>query len=133
LNDCISKQIYINKGVREGCGLSPVLLNIYFNKIVQEFKISIRKGIQLNNRKLLYADDQILMATSEGELQKMTYHLNIIKRKYQRTISSTKTKSVAMCGNRIQRVKIMINDNLIEQVTDFKNTLVTVYRNTNVI
>ena len=36
------------------------------------------------------------------------------------TISSTKTKSMEMCGNRIQRVKIVINDNLIEQVTDFK-------------
>jgi predicted SPOUT superfamily RNA methylase MTH1 len=36
------------------------------------------------------------------------------------TISSTKTKSVAIYGNHIQRVKIVINDNLIEQVTDFK-------------
>ena len=36
------------------------------------------------------------------------------------TISSTKTKSMAMCGNYIQRVKIVINNNIIEQVTDFK-------------
>jgi len=36
------------------------------------------------------------------------------------TISSTKTKSMAMCGNHIQRVKIVINDTIIEQVTDFK-------------
>ena len=36
------------------------------------------------------------------------------------TISSTKTKSMAMCGNYIQRVKIGINNNIIEQVTDFK-------------
>jgi len=35
-------------------------------------------------------------------------------------ISSTKTKSMAMWGNHIQRVKIVINDNIIEQVTDFK-------------
>jgi len=84
----------------------------------------IKKGIQLNNRKLantiLYADDQILMATSEEELQTMAYHLNLIARKYKMTISSTKTKSMAMCGNHIQRVKIVINDNIIEQVTDFK-------------
>ena len=25
-----------------------------------------------------------------------------------------------MCGNHIQRVKIVINDNIIQQVTDFK-------------
>ena len=57
------------------------------------------------------------MATSEDELQTMAYRLNIIARKYRMTISSTKTKSMAMQGNHIQRVKIVINDNIIEQVT----------------
>jgi len=33
-------------------------------------------------------------------------------------ISSSKTKSMAMWGKHIQRVKIVINDNIIEQVTD---------------
>ena len=36
------------------------------------------------------------------------------------TIPSTKTKSMTMWGNHIQRVKIVINDSIIEQVTDFK-------------
>jgi hypothetical protein len=84
----------------------------------------VKKGIQLNNRKLvntiLYADDQILMATSEYDLQTMAYHLNLIARKYKITISSTKPKSIAMWGNHIQRVKTAINNNIIEQVTDFK-------------
>jgi len=50
--------------------LSPFIssFSIYINKIIQEFKIVIKEGIPLNNRKLintiLYADDQILMATS---------------------------------------------------------------------
>ena len=60
------------------------------------------------------------MATSEDELQTVAYHLNIIARKYKMTISSIKTQSIAMCGNHIQRVKIVINDNIIERVTDFK-------------
>jgi len=123
-NDRISEPIHMNKGVRQGCGLSPVLFNIYINKIIQDFKRVIKKGIQLNNRKLmntiLYADDQILIATSEDELQAMAYHLNLIARKHKMTISSTKTKSMEMWGNHIQRVKIVINDNIIEQVSDFK-------------
>ena len=69
---------------------------------------------------ILYADGQILMATSEDDLQAMAHHLNLIARKYKMTISSTKTKSMAMWGNYIQRVKIVINDNIIEQITDFK-------------
>ena len=120
-NDGISEPIHINKGVRQGCGLSPVLFNTHINKTIQEFKTVIKKGIQLNNRKLvdmiLYADDQILMATSKDDLQTMTHHLNLTARKYKMTISSIKTKSMAMWGNHIQRVKIMI---IIEQVTDFK-------------
>jgi len=60
------------------------------------------------------------MATSEDELQTMAHQLNLTARKYKMTISSTKTKSMAMCGNYIQRVKIAINNNIIEQVTDFK-------------
>jgi hypothetical protein len=36
------------------------------------------------------------------------------------TIPSTKTKSMAMWRKHIQRVKIVINDNIIEQVTYFK-------------
>ena len=67
-----------------------------------------------------YADDQILIATSEDELQTMVYHLNLTTRKYRMTICSTKIKSMAMWGNHIQRAKIGINDNIIEQVTDFK-------------
>jgi len=94
-NGGIFELIYINKGVRQGCSLSPVLFNIYINKIIQELKTVIKKGLQLNNRKLvntiLYADNQILMATSEDDLQTMAHHLNLIARKYKVTIPSTKT------------------------------------------
>ena len=66
-NDDIFETIYINKVVRQGCGLTPVLFNIYINKIIHEFQIVIKKGVQLIKRKLvntiLYAYDQILMAT----------------------------------------------------------------------
>ena len=64
------------------------------------------------------------------ELQTMAHQLNLIARKYKMAISSTKTKSMAMCGNYIQRVKIVINDNIIEQIL---NTWGTVYQNTKVI
>ena len=67
-----------------------------------------------------YADVQILMATTKDDLQTMAQQLKLITRKYKMTISSTQTQSMAMWGNRIQRVKIVINGNIIEQVTDFK-------------
>jgi hypothetical protein len=53
-------------------------------------------------------------------IYKQTNHFNLIARKYTKTISSTKTKSTAMWMNHIQRVKIVINEKIVEQVTDFK-------------
>ena len=84
----------------------------------------MKNGIQLNNRKLvntiLYSDDQILTTTSKDELQTMAHYVNLLARKYKMTISSIKTKSMTMWRNHIQRVKIVIKDNIIQQVTDFK-------------
>jgi len=56
----------------------------------------MKKGIQLNNRKLvntiLYADDQILTATSEDELQTMAYHLKPYSKKIQNDYIQYKNK-----------------------------------------
>ena len=60
-NDAISEPIHIHKAVRQGCGLLPVLFNININKIIQEFKTVIKKGTQLNNRKLV---NTVLMQTT---------------------------------------------------------------------
>jgi len=46
------------------------------------------------------------MTTSEDELQTMGYHLNLTARRYKMTMSSTKTKSMVMCGNHTERVKM---------------------------
>lgn len=75
-SDTVSEPKQINKGVTQGCGLSPVLFNVDISKILQEFKMVINKGIRLTNRKIintmLYADDQMLLTTSEDELKTMT-------------------------------------------------------------
>jgi len=84
----------------------------------------MKKSLERNNRKpvstVLYADDQILLATSRDKLQTMADRLNLISRKYKMTLSSTETTSMVMWGKHIQRLKIVINVNIIEQVTDFK-------------
>jgi hypothetical protein len=69
---------------------------------------------------ILYADDQILLATSEDELQLASHQLNKIAKEYNMSVSTEKTKAMAMCGNTIQRVKIEIENRTIKQVSDFK-------------
>jgi hypothetical protein len=60
------------------------------------------------------------MATSENELLRMAYHLNVIEKKIQNYHIQYKNKSMVVWGNHIQKVKIVINDNIIEQGARFK-------------
>jgi beta-xylosidase len=65
---------------------------------------------------ILYADDQVIIAESEDELQIAVNELNKIVKKYDVKISTTKTKTIRLCGKNIQRVKIEIEGKIIEQV-----------------
>ena len=62
----------IKRGVRQGCVMSPDLFSVYSEKSLrniedcQEMKIN---GQNLNN--LRYADDTVLMAESDDQLQKL--------------------------------------------------------------
>jgi len=51
---------------------------------------------------ILYANDQILVATSEEELQTMAYHTNLIGRKYKMIISNKK-QNQWQCGETTYR------------------------------
>jgi len=101
-----------------------------------EIQNNHKEGYTNNNRKLvntiLYANDQVLIAILEDDLQTMAHNLNLVARKYKMTISGKKSKSMAIRGNYIQRTKIVISDNIIEQVTDFKYWGIA-YQNTEVI
>jgi hypothetical protein len=62
--------------------------------------------------------DTILTKT-EDELQTAANTVNKFVRKYNMNMSTTKTKSMAICGKNIQRAKIVIDDTIIAEVTDF--------------
>jgi hypothetical protein len=50
----------------------------------------------------------------------MAHRLHFIAGKYKLILTHIKTKSMAVCGNHIQRVKIVINNNAIEEVSECK-------------
>ena len=72
VNNDISEYINIMRGIRQGCVLSPDLFNIYSEMIlrnpedIEGVKVG---GYNCNN--LRYADDTVLIASSEKDLQKL--------------------------------------------------------------
>jgi hypothetical protein len=76
--------------------------------VFRHFKNFIRHGEIIITRKylkVLYADDQVLTAKSEDELQVAALRLSNIAKKYNLKISTSKTKSLGMCGNEIRKLK----------------------------
>jgi len=91
-NNKLSKLVEINKGVCLGCSLSPTLFNIYSDEIITKWqnqeinRIKLPKNQQLST--LLFADDQVIIADTEDNLQKAAHKLNQIITQYGLTISA---------------------------------------------
>jgi hypothetical protein len=63
------------KGLRQGCCLSPTLFKIYVNDILKEWQNKCSgMGLNINEtflHTLLFADDQILIAANEYDIEYM--------------------------------------------------------------
>jgi hypothetical protein len=79
--------------------------------------IKLSKNWQLST--LLFANDQVIIAETEDNLQKAAHKLNQIITEFGLTIPVQKTKSVALKGRHLVRKKIVIDNKIIEQVNYF--------------
>jgi len=68
---------------------------------------------------LLFADDQFIISDKEDNLQKAVYLLYNIFKKYNLEIATKKTKVFGFFGTDYLRTKIIINDETLEQVSQF--------------
>ena len=70
---------------------------------------------------LMYADDLIMIAESQDQLQKNMTLLNDYCVNWNLEINSKKTKSMVFNrGNKLCKTKVVINNTLIECVKEFK-------------
>lgn len=121
ISNKISDPFKTNKGVRQGCCLSPTLFKIYLEYILKEWKTKCRcMGLLIGDdyiHSLLFADDQVIMAGDEDDIEYMmrklvdTYEANGLKINYKKTkYLTTKDR-----GNDLQ-----IYGNTIVKSDDFK-------------
>jgi len=68
---------------------------------------------------LLFADDQFIISDTEDNLQKAVYFLYNISKEYNLEIATKKTKVFSFVGKDHLRTKLIINDETLEQVSQF--------------
>ena len=106
----------IRVGVRQGCVMSPWLFNIYIDGVIREMKAKVGKvGARMNLEGVnwclvasLFADDTVLMAESERELQMIVneFH-NVCKRRKLKV--------------NVAKSKVMVFERRKSEVIDFAN------------
>jgi hypothetical protein len=117
----LSKEIPAAIGIRQGDSLSPFLFNIIMDKIIEDIK-ALQLGYTMGNNHigiLCYADDAVLLADSESDLQKLLQQFHTSSQLFNMKISINKTKSMVTSRQPVQ-CNLVIDNDTIEQVTRFK-------------
>jgi len=112
----------LTQGVRQGCSISPVLFNLYLDQVfgiwLQKLKTS-KYFKELIFNTMLFSDDQFIISDTEDNLQKTDYLLYNVSKIYNLEIATKKTKVFGFVGTDQLRTKIIINDETLEQVSQF--------------
>ena len=113
----------IERGVRQGCPLSPRLFNVYAEAITKTREFQ-KMGFKVNGEKvnsICYADDRVLTAGTPNQLQLMIAKLNEAGKQYGMKINTGKTKVMQIGRTEGSRpLRIEVDGMPLEQVTKYK-------------
>ena len=114
----MTSEYKIEKGVRQGCVLSPNLFNLYTEKIFRE--VEDMKGVNIgivNINNLRYADETVLLAEGPMFLQALLTAVNGICKPYDMKMNIIKTKSMAISRKEpVPNISISVEGKPIQQV-----------------
>ena len=118
----LGEWVDIQKGVRQGCILSPDLFNLYSEEALRKIRMCDgvdREGMNCNNFR--YADDTALIADSEEKLKRL---LNVITKESERLkLKLNCERTYVMVASKKAQApvcSVTVNSMQIEQMNNFK-------------
>jgi hypothetical protein len=126
IDNRVSEPFAVNKGLHQGCCLSPTLFNEYIDAALKTWSAKCKgMGIPIGEQTrytLLFADDQVIVAADAEDMSYMTRKFKEEFTKWGLEIYMNKTKYLAI-GATAQDIKI--GGNTIEASMEFKYLGVT--------
>ena len=122
MNGSIGEWFRTIVGVRQGCLLSPTLLNIFLERIMSDALEDHYEKVSIGGRSitnLQFAKDIDALAEEEQELEALVESLDKTCTRYKMEISAEKTKLTTNCASGIQR-EMKIKEQELGTVTSFK-------------
>lgn len=111
---------FSNKGIRQGDSLNPLLFNIIMDEIIGG--VRNLNGYKMGNHNitiLCYADDAVLIAENEDDLQRLLHKFNSIAKTFNMAISVPKTKCMTTAKTPL-RCKLAVDKEILQQEMKFK-------------
>ncbi len=115
VNGELSESFNVEVGVRQGCVMSPWLFNIYIDGCIREMKVGVWDlGARMNMRGVeqpvvvsLYADDTVLLAESEGMLQRIVDEFDRVCKRRKLKVNTGKSKMMVFKRAREQTINFV--------------------------
>ena len=107
----------INKGVRQGCVLSPLLFNIFLSDILKELDMNDNQ-MKIDTMKIssLVWADMVLFADTEENLRKLLKTVEISCNEHKLSINTEKTKCMIFNkSGRLMRRDFLSKRNLAQK------------------
>lgn len=99
---------WTERGVRQGCPMSPTLFNIYMSDLEEEMRKEQEGGVTLGKEKIWtmsYADDIVLLGRGEKELREMMRRFKRYLEKKNMILSTEKSKILVFEDGRGRKKK----------------------------
>jgi hypothetical protein len=116
-------EVKINRGVRQGFTLSPIIFNLYIQESIDMIKENANLRIKINGQKinmLRFANDIALIAESKEDLAQLFKAMDKTFEKELKMRINLKKTNVLVCERENNtRIQIKIRNQTIEKIDKF--------------